>query len=301
MGICPYATTFPVYGDPLRMERRTFLASVSATVPLALAGCMGGQDEPSNTTTEQTDTTDTADTTGTTETTTENSEQSGPLALGEEVSLSGDRAFATLDADASAFVVTRGRGDDRIHAVADERYVTVKFAPTGVSDYETFVEENVALTLNGEEEFGDPVFPIGGGPNRFDAAYSIPTDLTPYTATVSLETGDGTVEWEFDARDIETISQSVDYEVGSLSAPDSVPAGEDFTAELHVDNGGEAITFYAVVEDTAHAPTLVSEDLPASEETVIEIDATAPDTDEDAFEFTVDWDHGEDSVSVPIE
>lgn len=300
MGICPYATTFPVYGNLLRMERRTFLASVSAAVPLALAGCMGGQDESSNTTTEQTDTTDTTDTTETTETT-ENPEQSGPLSLGEEASLSGERAFAALDADASAFVVTRGRGDDRIHAVADERYVSVKFAPTGVSDYRTFVEENVTLTLNDEAEFGDPVFPIGGGPNRFDAAYSIPSDLTPYTATVSLETGDGTVEWEFDARDIEAISQNVDYEVGALSAPESVPAGEDFTAELPVDNGGGEITFYAVVEDTANAPTLVSEDLPASEETVVEIDATAPDTDEDAFEFTVDWDHGEDSLSVPIE
>jgi hypothetical protein len=285
------------------MERRTFLASVSAAVPLALAGCMGGQDEPSNTTTEQADTTDTTDTTDNSETTetTERPEQSGPLSLGEEVSLSGDRAFAALDAGASAFVVTRGRGDDRIHAVSEERYVTVKFAPTGVSDYEAFVEENVTLALNGEEEFGDPVFPIGGGPNRFDAAYSIPTDLTPYTATVSLETGDGSVEWAFDARDIETISQSVDYEVGSLSAPESVAAGEDFTAELPVDNGGGEFTFYAVVEDTANAPTLVSEDLPASEETVVEIDATAPDTDEDAFEFTVDWDHGEDSTSVAIE
>lgn len=279
------------------MERRTFLASVSATVPLALAGCMGGQDEPSNTTTEQTDTETTTDTTATT---TENAAQSGPLSLGEEASLSGDRALGVLDADASAFVVTRGVGDDRIHAVADERYVTVKFAPTGVSDYESFVAENVTLTLNGEEEFTDPVFPIGGGPNRFDAAYSIPADLTPYTATVSLETGDGDVDWEFDARDIEKISQTVDYEVGSLSAPESVAAGEDFTAELPVDNGGDEVAFYAVVEDTANAPTVVSEDLPASEETVVEIDATAPETD-DAFEFTVDWDHGEDSVSVAIE
>lgn len=286
------------------MERRTFLASVSASVPLALAGCVGGQDDEPSQTTAPDETTTQPTTSNTTR-----AGESGPLSVGEDASLGGDRSLGVVDAGASAFVVTRGEADDQVHAVEDERYVTVKFAPTGIDDYRSFVAGNVTLTVNDNREFGDPVFPIGGGPSRFDAAYSIPTDLTPYTATVALDTGDETVEWEFDARDIEAITQTVDYSVGSLSAPDSVPEGESFTAELPVENAGDDVTFYAVLTGTANAPTRVSETLPAGETTTVEIDATAPERSDDGdqtgveagFEFAVDWGHGEATATVDYE
>lgn len=286
------------------MERRTFLASVSASIPLAVAGCMGGGDDESDETTTAPESTTTA------QTTEEDGDQeadSGPLAVGDTASLSGGRELAVLDADASAFVVTRGTGVDRIHAVDGERYVRVKFAPTGLDDYQSFVSENVTLVVNGgidSEEtvtLEEPIFPIGGGPSRFDAAFSIPTDVTPYTATVSLDTGDESVAWEFSAEYIEAITQAVDYTVGSLSAPDSVAAGDDFTVELPVENEGDDVEFYAVLTGTANAPTLVSETLTGGEETTVEIEATAPETDGDSFEFTVDWDHGATSASVDYE
>ncbi|WP_232701050.1 hypothetical protein [Halobacterium wangiae] len=279
------------------MERRRFLAGLTATVPLALAGCIGGQDDEDDTsTTAPTDDTTTQTPDDTTTTTTD----SGPLSVGDAVSLGDGRELAVVDAGASAFAVTRGTGAEQVHASDDERFVTVKFAPTGIDDYQSFVAENVTLTINDEETFADPVFPLGGGSNRFDAAYAIPRDLTPYTATVSVETGSEAASWEFDSRDIESVTQNVDFSVGELSVPDSVPAGEGFTAELPVDNGGGALTFYAVVQGTANAPTRISEDLPASEETVVEIQPTAPDTDGE-FDLTVDWSAGSATKTVQLE
>lgn len=280
------------------MERRRFLASLSATVPLALAGCMSGDDDKDDTTTAPSDdtTTQNTDDTTTTQTTTE----SGPMSVGDSVSLGDGRELAVVDSGASAFALTRGTGTDQIHANDGERFVTVKFAPTGIDDYQSFVSENVRLTINDEEEFGDPVFPLGGGSNRFDAAYSIPADLTPYTAAVTVETDGDSATWEFDSRDIQSITQNVDYEVGELSVPDSVPAGESFAVELPVDNGGGDITFYAVIEGTANAPRRISEDLPAGEETVVELEPTAPEADGDSeFEMTVDW--GADSVTETVQ
>jgi hypothetical protein len=285
------------------MERRTFLASVSASIPLAVAGCMGeSDDEPSNTT-ESNDTT----TQPTTQNTTEQPSQSGPLSVGESASLSGGRELAVVDAGASAFVVTRGDADGQVHARENERYVRVKFAPTGIDDYQSFVAKHATFTVNGGIDsedtvmLDDPIFPIGGGPSRFDAAYSLPVDVTPYTATVSLDTDDGPVNWEFSAENIETITQSVDYSVGSLSAPDSVAPGDSFTAELPVENAGDEITFYTVLTGTASAPKRISKALTAGETTTVEVDATAPDTDGDNFEFALDWGHGTASATVDYE
>ncbi|MFB6270396.1 MAG: hypothetical protein ABEH83_10655 [Halobacterium sp.] len=290
------------------MERRRFLASVSTTVPLALAGCMGGQDDDTSTTT--------TGTTQTTESTMQNTTQqqaaSGPLSVGEAASLSGGRELAVVDAGASAFVVTRGDAENQVHATEDERYVRVKYAPTGIEDYKSFVADNVTVTVNGRMDsedtttLGDPIFPIGGGPSRFDAAYSIPTDVTPYTATVELQADGGSVAWEFGAEYIEAITQSVDYTVGSLSAPDAVAGGDSFTAELPVENKGDEITFYAVLTGTANAPTRVSETLPSGEETTIQVDATAPEKPSDAgddasFQFALHWGHGEASADVAYE
>lgn len=286
------------------MERRTFLASVSASIPLAVAGCLGGGDDESGETTTAPETTTTDQTTDEDSITEENS---GPLSVGETASLSDDRELAVLDADASAFVVTRGTGEDRIHAVEGERYVRVKFSPTGLDDYQSFVAENVTVAVNGDLDsedtvtLADPIFPIGGGPSRFDAAFSMPTDLTPYTATVSLEMGDESVDWEFSAGYIEAITQAVDYTVGSVSTPDTLAAGDDFTVELPVENEGDDVEFHAVLTGTANAPTQVSEPLTGGEETTIEIEATAPDTDGDSFELVVDWDYGEASTTVGYE
>ncbi|WP_336034585.1 hypothetical protein [Halobacterium yunchengense] len=286
------------------MERRQFLASASAAVPLALAGCLGGQDDDPSTTTEPDDTTGEP----TTRPTTEQPTEDGPLSVGETASLSGDRALGVEGVDASAFVLTRGSGADAVHAVEGERYVRVTFAPDGVDDYESFVAEHCTLTVD-DETFDDPVFPIGGGQVQFEAAYSVPADLTPYTASVDVDTGDAAATWAFDARDVEAVTQSVDYEVGDLSAPDSVPAGESFTAELPVDNGGDEIEFHAAVRGTANAPLRVSETLPGGEETTVEVDATAPERSGDddqtgvevGFEVAVDFGHGERSATVDYE
>jgi hypothetical protein len=276
------------------MDRRRFLASLSATVPFALAGCIGDQEDDTSTTAPTDDTT--TQTTGDTTTT---PTDPGPMAVGDAVSLGDGRELAVVGSGASAFAITRGTGTEQIHATEGERFVTVKFAPTGIDDYRAFVAENVTLTINDEEEFGDPVFPLGGGSNRFDAAYSIPTDLTPYTTTVTVESDGETASWEFDSRDIQSITQNVDYAVGELSVPDAVPAGESFAAELPVDNGGDELTFYAVIEGAANAPRRISEDLPASEETAVKLEPTAPDADGDSeFEFTVDW--GANSVSETV-
>lgn len=280
------------------MERRRFLASLSATVPLALAGCMGGQDDEDDTST--TAPTDDTTTQTTDETTTSTTTESGPMSVGDAASLGDGRELAVVDAGASAFAVTRGDGAGQIHAAEGERFVTVKFAPTGIDDYRSFVAENATLTINGEESFSDPVFPLGGGSTRFDAAYSVPADLTPYTATVTVEADGESATWEFGSRAIESMTQNVDYSVGELSVPESVPAGEGFTAELPVDNGGGEMTFYAVVEGTANAPTRVSETLPASEETTIELNPTAPDADGE-FDLTVDWSADSTTKTIPLE
>lgn len=294
------------------MERRTFLASVSASVPLAVAGCMGESGDEPSTTSESNGTTAEP----TTQATTEQPTDSGPLSVGEAASLSDGRELAVVDAGASAFVVTRGDADEQIHAEDGERFIRVKFAPDGIEDYRSFVEDNVRVTVNERSEGTDhgaillePVFPIGGGPSRFDAAWSIPTDVTPYTATVTLDAGEETYDWVFDAEHIEAITQTVDYTVGSLSAPDSVAPGESFTAELPVENEGDAVEFYAVLTGTANAPTRIAEDLPGGEETTIEVDATAPERSdggdqtgaEVGFEFALDWGHGAAAATVDYE
>ncbi|MFB6071873.1 MAG: hypothetical protein ABEJ88_02800 [Halobacterium sp.] len=265
------------------MDRRSFLASASATVPLALAGCLGGQDDSSTTTT--TEPTDTTEQTTTQQTTT----TSGPLSFGEEVSLSGDRAIAVADASSTAFVVSRDGSERVVHAGNTTRYVVVTFQVDAISDYESFVPQNVTLTIN-DATFTDPVFPLGGGFNQFAAAYPVPNDVTPYTASVDLDTGDTTATWEFTARDIQAISQTVDFEVTKVTAPDSVASGAGFSVDLTVDNAGDAMTFVTKVEGTSGAPFRTSFDVPAATKKTVTVDATAPDAgDASEFDVTLDW------------
>jgi len=84
------------------MERRRFLAGLSATVPLALAGCLGGQDDDTSTTASNDETT-----TQTPDDTTTSTTDSGPLSVGEKLSLGDDRAIGVVGMDATAFVLTR--------------------------------------------------------------------------------------------------------------------------------------------------------------------------------------------------
>ncbi|MFC3478551.1 hypothetical protein [Halobacterium litoreum] len=274
------------------MDRRRFLASVSASVPLALAGCMGGQDdgdESSTTTDEPTDTTESTDTTTT---------DDGPLAFGDEVSLSGDRALSVENADSTAFVVSADGSGRTVHSGNTTRYTLVTFQVDAIDDYETFVGENVTLTVN-DQTYDSPVFPLGGGFNQFTAAYPVPNDVTPYTASVDLDTGDTTATWEFSARDVETITQDVEYSVTDVAAPDAVASEGSFSVDVTVDNAGDAMTFVTKVLGTAGAPTRTSFDIAAGTEKTVTVDATAPAAG-DASEFEMELDWGADAATRTI-
>jgi len=276
------------------MDRRRFLASVSASVPLALAGCVGGQDdgESSTTTDETTDTTESTDTTTTTTT------DDGPMAFGDEVSLADDRAVSVESAGSTAFVVSADGGGRTVHAGNTTRYTLLTFQVDAVDDYEAFVSENVTLTVN-DQTYGDPVFPLGGGFNQFTAAFPVPNDVTPYTASVDLDTGDTTASWELSARDVQDITQAVEFSVTSVSAPDTVESEGSFGVDLTVDNAGDAMTFVTKVLGTAGAPTRTSFDIDAGTEKTVTVDATAPAAGDDSeFDVTLDW--GADSATRTI-
>ena len=277
------------------MERRRFLAGLSATVPLALAGCLGGQgDEDTTSTTAPTDETTTQTPDQTTTTT-----DSGPMSVGEKTSLGDDRAIGVVGTDATAFVLTRGGTDRQVHAGNTTRHVLVTFNVDSVDDYESLVAENVTLTINDEETFSDPIFPLGGGANQFTAAYAVPNDVTAYTGSVDLDTGDTTASWAFSARDIESITQSVDFEVTNVTAPDTVAAEAEFGVDLEIDNSGDAFEFVTTVKGTASAPTYVTFDVPASKTVTKTLDLTAPAA-AGASEFHVELDWGANGFAEAI-
>lgn len=265
------------------MNRRRFLASASAAASLALAGCTSGQDDEPSTTTEATDTTTPQTTTPTTTT------DDGPLAIGDEVSLFGESAMTVAGASASAFVVSRDGAERAVHSGNTTRYVHVTFDIDAIDDYETFVAENVTLQLN-DETFTDPVFPLGGGRNQFVAAYPVPNDLTPFTGSVVLDTGDASATWEFDARAIEDVTQTVNYAVTNVAAPDSVAAESSFAVDLTVSNDGDPMEFVTKVFGTSSAPFRESFDVEGGSESTLTLDLTAPSADGDSeFEFSLDW------------
>lgn len=257
------------------MRRRRFLAGTAATLPIALAGCLsdqGGGDDG-------TDSTPTTDDSA--------SANDGPLAVGDEANLSGDRALTVDGLDASAFVVSRDGAERTVHSGTTTRYVHVALRPDGIDDYEAFAAEHVTLRVN-DESYTDPVFPLGGGSVRFVAAYPVPADVTPYTASVEVDTGDANASWELDAREIEAVTRNVDYAVADVSAPESVEAGASFTVELAVSNNGDAMEF--VVQHAGAGSGRESFDVPAGEETTLELDLTAPSADGDGeFDVALDW------------
>ena len=279
------------------MNRRRFLTTVSAALPLSVAGCLGNgnEDEPSTTSPPASDSPDNPD-----DPTTAGPTTSGPMSVGDKLSLGDDRALGVVGADATAFVVTRSGTDYQVHADNTTRHVLVTVDADAIDDHESFVAENVAFTINGEETFTDPVFPLGGGSNRFAAAYAVPNDLTAYTGSVNLDTGDTSATWEFDARDIESITMDVDFGVLSVSAPDAVAAEADFGVDLEVENAGDALGFVTLVEGTAGAPTRASFDIPAGETKTVTVEATAPAADGNSeFDVTLDW--GADTTSKTIQ
>lgn len=264
------------------MDRREFLAGTAASLPLALAGCLGEQgDDETDTTQTQTQTTQSTDNSS--------NGDDGPLAVGDEAGLSGDRALAVSGFDASAFVVSRDGSERTVHSGKTTRYVHVALQPTGIDDYEAFAAENVTLHVN-DESFTDPVFPLGGGANQFVAAYPVPSDVTPYTASVEVDTGDANATWELGARDIETVTKTVDYAVSDVSFPESVEPGATFTVELTVSNNGDAMEF-VLQHEVAGSGGRETYDVPAGEETTLELDFTAPS----------DPDEGDDGVAVQLE
>lgn len=275
------------------MDRRRFLASVSASVPLALAGCLGGQDDTPSTTTAPTQTTADATTETTTDATT-TTDGDGPLGFGEHASLSDDRSISVESADATAFVVTADGTERLVHAGNTTRYTLVTFQIDEIAEYESFVRENVTLAVvdqnDDEQTFEPELFPLGGGSNQFTAAFPVPNDVTPYLASVNLDTGDTTAAWEFDAAAISDITQNVDFEVTDVSAPDAVESEASFGVDLTVDNAGDPMTFVAKLLGTASAPTRTSFDLDGSAETTVTVDASAPAADgASEFDVTADW------------
>jgi len=268
------------------MDRREFLAGTAASLPLALAGCLGGQGD---------------DETDQTETQTTDDASDGPLSAGETASLSGDRALTVADFDASAFVVSKDGADRTVHSDPATRYVHVALKPDGIEDYEAFAAEHVTLRVN-DETFTDPVVPLGGGPSQFVAAYPVPSDVTPYTASVEVDTGDATATWELTARDVEAVTQSVDYAVSDVSLPESVEPGATFTAELTVSNNGDAMEFVLQYE-AAGSGARQTYDVPAGEETTLELDLTAPSDPggDDGVSVTLDWGARRVAEVVPYE
>jgi hypothetical protein len=262
------------------MRRRRFLAGTAATLPVALAGCLGDQGSGGD------DGTDSTPTTGDSA-----SADDGPLAVGDEANLPGDRALTVDGLDASAFVVSRDGAERTVHSGTTTRYVHVALRPDGIDDYEAFAAEHVTLRVN-DEAYTDPVFPLGGGSVRFVAAYPVPADVTPYTASVEVDTGDANATWELDAREIETITTDVDYAVTDVVFPESVEPGETFSVELTVSNNGDAMAF-VVQHEAAGSTGRESVDVPAGEETTLVLDFTAPsdpgEDDDDGVSVELDW------------
>jgi len=268
------------------MDRRDFLAGTAASLPLALAGCLGSDGGGDGDSTQ----------------TPESSSGDGPLSVGEEAGLSGDRALTVDGFDASAFVVSKDGSDRTVHSAQTTRYVHVALEPDGIDDRESFAADNVTLHVN-DESFTDPVFPLGGGPSQYVAAYPVPTDVTPYTARVEVDTGDATATWELDARAIESITQSVDYAVSDVALPESVEPGATFTADLTVSNTGDAMEF-VVQYEAAGSTGRETYDVPAGEETTLELELTAPSNPgdgDDGVAITLDWGASRLAEVVPYE
>lgn len=279
------------------MNRRRFLTAVSATLPLSVAGCLGDNgDEPSTTNPPASDSPDNSDEPTTSEPTT-----SGPMSVGDKVSLGDDRALGVVGTDATAFVVTRDGTDYQVHADNTTRYVLVTFDADAVDDYESFVAENVTLTINGEQTFTDPIFPVGGGSNRFSAAYAVPNDVTAYTSSVDFDSGDASASWALDARNIESITKDVDFQVASVSAPDAVASEADFAIDVDVENAASyPFEFVTQVEGTAGAPTRASFEIPAGETKTVTVEVTAPAADGNSeFDVTLDW--GADTTTKTVQ
>lgn len=284
------------------MNRRRFLATVSASIPLAFAGCLGDSDDEPSTTHAPTDD-DIAETTDepTSEPTTSEPTTSGPMSVGDKVSLGDDRAIGVVDTDATAFVVTRDGTDYQVHSGNTTRYVLITFDVDSVDDYESFVAENVTLTINGEETFTDPVFPLGGGSNRFSAAYPVPNDLTAYTSSVQLDADGASATWALGARYVEAITRDVDFQVSSVTTPDSVGSEADFGIDVEVENAAsDPLEFYTIVEGTSSGQMRANFEVPGGETVTNTIDATAPAADGNSeFDVTLDWDA--DSVTKTIQ
>ena len=284
------------------MDRRKFIALLSSSIPLSVAGCMSGDGGTGSGTTDAptaaTPTTDAPAETTTKPTTTTTPEADGPLAVGDEVELSDGTAISVDGMDSSIFVLTQGDGGADVEAETGTYYVLVTFGGQGIGDYESFVTENATLVIN-EQEYGDPVFTYTSGFTTFTAAYQVPADLTPYTGRVKLETGDVSAAWEFDAGVIESITQSVSYAVSSVSVPDAVAPGAPFGIDVTVENGGDPMTFLGQVFGTRAAPVRVRQDVPGSDAKTFTVAAKAPAAgDESEFDVTLDW--GADSISKTI-
>lgn len=223
------------------------------------------------------------------------------MSVGDKVSLGDDRAIGVVDTDATAFVVTRDGTDYQVHSGNTTRYVLITFDVDSVDDYESFVAENVTLTINGEETFTDPVFPLGGGSNQFSAAYPVPNDLTAYTSSVQLDADGASATWELGARYVEAITRDVDFQVSSVTTPDSVASEADFGIDVEVENAAsDPLEFYTIVEGTASGQMRANFEVPGGETATNTIDATAPAADGDSeFDVTLDWDA--DSVTKTIQ
>jgi len=287
------------------MDRRKFIALLSSSIPLSMAGCMSGDDggdsgstEPPATDVPATDEPTETAPEPTTTTTTTTPEDDGPLSVGESVELPDGGTISVARMDSSAFVLTQGDGGADVQAENGAYYVRVTFNAQGISDYESFVSENVGLTIN-DAKYGDPVITYASGFSTFTAAYLVPNDVTPYTGRVSLETGDVSAAWEFDAGVIEVITQNVTYTVPSVSVPESVAAGNSFDVEFTVENGGSPMTFLAQVFGTKKAPLRLRKDVPGQDAKTFTVSAQAPSADgADEFDVTLDW--GADATTKTI-
>lgn len=272
------------------MERRQYLASLSAAATLAIAGCQGQSDDPS-TTDSTTNATDSQDPT------TSSTTDDGPLAFGDELSLSGEMAFAVTSATAHASVLTRAEGDVDVVAPEEGCYAVFTLEADGIDDYEAFVSEHVTLVIN-DEEYGDPVFPLGGDRSEFQAAFPVPADATPYTASVTVETDATTATWELDARAIGGITQAVDYAVTSVEVPDSVEGGAEFDVEFTVENAAaDPLRFLATL--SAASTSRLTVEVPGSTTETFTRTATAP-SDADEVEVVLDYGATTETQTVAV-
>lgn len=277
------------------MERRRFIALLSSSIPLSVAGCMGGDGSDGAGTTDAPTTTP-APTTEPTATTTP--EDDGPLAIGDVFDLPDDKTISVDGIDSSVFVFTQDEDGADVDAESGAYYVRITFGGHGITDYEAFVTEHVTPVIEGET-YGDPLFTYTSGFNTFTAAYRVPDDIVPYRGRVKLEIDGVSAAWEFDAGVIEAITRTVDYSVSSVSVPDAVAPGDSFEIEATVENGGDPMTFLAQVFGTMEAPIRVRQDVPTDGVETFAIDAEAPAAgDEDEFDVTLDW--GADSIGKTV-